>query len=182
MYAGAATGVVGDIVGSLTTRHSTFYVYGSASSGGSVEHTTAIASGIVSAMIGAGLWLWMAWKTGAGRNWARVLSTVFFGFSSLGLLVSIVAVFAFSGVSVPGLVLSFVLSLAGWGIGLAALILLWQPESSQFFTFAEQLKRAVTYGAPPPGYPVPGYPPPGYGQPGYGQPGYGQPGYGEPPR
>lgn len=182
MYAGAAAGAVSAIVDGLTAQHTTFYVYTSSSSS-NVQHATALASGIISAIILGGLWLWMAWKTGAGRSWARVLSTVFFGIQCLGLLGAVVSLFG-SGASVPG----FILTLAEWGIGLAALILLWQPESSQFFASAQHLKRAAAYGAVPPGYPAPGYPAPGYPPPGYGQPQYwqppqdGQPGYGEPPR
>jgi hypothetical protein len=167
MYAGAAVGAVSDIAGSLATHRSTFYFAGSASTNGSVEYTGALASGIIGAIIVASLWLWMAWKTGAGRNWARILSSVFFGFECLGLIVGFAALFLISG----GEVVSFIGALAGWGIGLAALILLWQPASSQFFTFAEQLRLAARYGAPPPGYPVPGYgQPPQYGQPGTGEP------------
>jgi hypothetical protein len=172
MYAGAAIGAVSAIVNGLARQHTTFYVYSSSSSG-NVQDAAALASGIVSAIILVGLWLWMAWKTGAGRGWARVLSSVFFGIQCLDLLGAIISLFG-SGASVPG----FVLTLAEWGIGLAALILLWQPESSQFFASARQLKMAAAYGAPPPGYPAPGYQPPGYGQP----PQDGPPGYGEPPR
>ncbi len=110
-----------------------------------------------------------------------MLSSVFFGFQCLGLLGAIASLFV-SGASVPGLVLTLV----QWGIGLAALILLWQPESSQFFASAQQLKLAGRYGAAPPGYPAPGYgyPAPGYGQPPqFGQPPqYGQPGSGQPPQ
>jgi hypothetical protein len=173
MYAGAAAGVVSAVVGSLTTHNMTFYVYGSTSSSGTVEHTSALASGILGGIIAGALWLWMAWKTGAGRAWARVLSCVFFGFQCLALLGGL-----FSLLSNGAAVLGSVLSLAEWGIGLAALILLWQPESSQFFAFAQQLRLGTVYGAAPPGYPPPGYPPSGYGQP----PTPGQPGYGEPPR
>jgi hypothetical protein len=39
-----------------------------------------LVGGIAGGIIDGLLWLWMAWKTGAGRGWARVLSTVFFGF------------------------------------------------------------------------------------------------------
>jgi hypothetical protein len=40
-----------------------------------------IVVGIVAVLI----WLWIAWKNRAGRNWARVVATVFFGLSCLGL-------------------------------------------------------------------------------------------------
>jgi hypothetical protein len=83
----------------------------------------------------------MAWKTGAGRDWARVVSSVFFGFASLQLILSI-ALFARPGHTLPG----FIASLVEWGVGLAALIQLWQRESSEFFAFAKQAKLANGYG------------------------------------
>jgi hypothetical protein len=57
--------------------------------------------------------------------------------------------------------------LVEWGVGLAALIQLWQRESSEFFAFAKRARLASAYGAA-----YYGYQPLGYGQPQYGQPGY----------
>ena len=171
MYAGAAVGAVGDIAGSLATDHSAFYFSAYYLRPGA-EQAGGLASGVFGAVFGAGLWLWMAWKNGAGRSWARVLSCVFFGFQCLGLIAAFAVLFLASNEAV-----SFAGTLAEWGIGLAALILLWQPGSSQFFAFAEQLRLGARYGNVPPGYPpASGYPAPGP------PPRYGQPGSGEPPR
>src|ERR1700761_5890172 len=41
---------------------------------------------VIVGLIGVGLWVWMAWANGAGKNWARILSTVFFGINTLDLL------------------------------------------------------------------------------------------------
>jgi len=95
-------------------------------------------------IIVGGLWLWMAWKTGAGRNWARVLSSVLFGFACLQLVLSI-ALLTRPGDTVP----VFVVSLVECGVGLAALIELRQRESSDFFAFA---KQASGHGAAYPRY------------------------------
>lgn len=78
-----------------------------------------------------------------------MLSCVFFGFQCLGLIAAFAVLFLVSNEAV-----SFAGTLVEWGIGLAALILLWQPESSQFFAFAEQLRAGARYGAVPPGYPA----------------------------
>jgi hypothetical protein len=174
MYAGAAIAVVSGIVEGLTTHNVTFYTYSSTSPGTTTVHdASSLASGIITGIISGGLWLWMAWKTGAGRNWARVLSSVFFGFMCLQFIGGIASL-AGSGDTA----LAFITTLVEWGVGLAALIQLWQRESGDFFAFAKQAKLARAYGAA-----YPGYPPPGYGQPSqYGQPGYGQPGYGQPPQ
>src|SRR5579859_7197739 len=39
--------------------------------------------GAIGGLVLAALWLWMAWKTRTGRNWARIVSTVFFGLLSI---------------------------------------------------------------------------------------------------
>ena len=147
MYAGAVVGVVLGIT-SIGTSSSTSI----SDSTGTVHYTsapvfhplafTSLVPGIIGGSIVAGLWLWMAWKTGAGRNWARVLSSVLFGFACLQLIWSI-ALLARPGDEVP----LFITSLVEWGVGLAALIQLRQRESSEFFALAKQAKPTNGYGA-----------------------------------
>ena len=79
---------------------------------------------VVGALVAVALWLWMAWANGRGHNWARVLSAVFFGISTLGLIVSLVA-----GRGVGDIIVAVVL----WLIGLAAIVLLFRKESAPFF-------------------------------------------------
>ena len=165
-YAGAAVGLVTEIVNSLMTHNISFYAYSSTSNTTNVHSTSSVVGGIIGGLIVAGLWLWMAWKTGAGRSWARVLSTVFFGFMCLGLIGGIIGL-------AGGAVLAFVCTLAEWGVGLGALIHLWKRESSEFFAFAKQAKLAGAYGGVYAGYQPYGQQPQ-YGQPGYGQQPYGQ--------
>jgi ABC-type transport system involved in cytochrome bd biosynthesis fused ATPase/permease subunit len=136
MYTGAAVGAVAAIVGSVATHNVTFYTYKSTSANTATVHTAnSLVAGIVAAVIVTGLWLWMAWKTGAGRSWARVLSTVFFGFACLQLLGAVVNIGG-SG----GRILALVLMLVEWSVALAALIQLWQRESGDFFTMAKQAR------------------------------------------
>jgi tetratricopeptide (TPR) repeat protein len=60
-----------------------------------------------------------------------------------------------------------------WGIGIAALILLWRPESSQFFAAARQARLTAASVAPHQGAAHPaGTQGPGYGQPAEGIPLY----------
>lgn len=80
---------------------------------------------LVLGLIRTGLWLWMAANNNAGRRWARRLSTAFFGIYSLALAYVIVR-----GVHVGGAQLLFTVAL--WFVGIAAIILLWQRESSEF--------------------------------------------------
>jgi hypothetical protein len=74
--------------------------------------------------IGASLWLWMAAKNKAGRRWARIVSTVFFGLSTVGLLATILQPVGGAYKIIP---------VADWVVGLVAIVLLWQQESSDFF-------------------------------------------------
>jgi hypothetical protein len=91
----------------------------------------AIAVWIVWSVVPIALWLWMARATGCGRNWARILSTVLFGFATLDL----------TGVfGPPGIRLSLVPVVFGptvpvltWLVGIAVVWLLWRPASRPFF-------------------------------------------------
>ena len=67
---------------------------------------------IIGALAAAGLWLWMAWANGKGRNWGRVVSAVFFGINTLDLLLSLGLVHA-AATEIAGLII--------WLAGLAAL-------------------------------------------------------------
>jgi hypothetical protein len=172
ILAGAALSVVYGVVEGLTAHSSVFYTYTSTQSGTTVHQANYLVSGIVSGVIQCLLWLWMAWKTKSGRNWARVLSSVFFGFMCLSLLAA-----ALAAGSHDNAIFALLVTLIEWGVGLAALIKLWRPESSQFFAAARQAKFAPAFSpsypsASNPGSQVPGYPPsPQYDQP----PQYGQP-------
>ncbi|WP_143876047.1 hypothetical protein [Nocardia fluminea] len=99
---------------------------------------------LLSAVVTAGLWVWMAFVCRAGKNWGRITGTVFFGINALSYAAGTVLAFV---TSTAGIALVF--STVTLVIGLAAVILLWNGTSSPFFA-----ARA------PQGYqPYPGYPP-----------------------
>jgi hypothetical protein len=111
-------------------------------------------------LIEVGLWVWMAFATKAGKNWARVLSTVFFGLSAAGTVFGTLFYFASSASgsssttfassdTTIGQVASWLEFLAG----LAAIILLWSKQSSAYF------KPPMAFYPGPYGYP--GMPPQG---------------------
>jgi hypothetical protein len=81
-----ALSVVYGVVDGLTAHSSVFFTSTSTQSGTTVHQANFLVSGFASGVIQCLLWLWVAWKTESGRNWARVLSSVFFGFLCLGLL------------------------------------------------------------------------------------------------
>jgi hypothetical protein len=82
---------------------------------------------VVTALTRIGMWLWMASKSNAGRKWARVLSTVCFVIDSLGLVWVI-------GRPTLGGEWQLLFPLAIWLVGVCAVALLWQRESSEFFS------------------------------------------------
>ena len=74
--------------------------------------------------MGVGLWIWLAQRCKAGKNWARVTGTVLFGIDTLFQLISFTRSAALAG-RIPGLIV--------WLVGLGAVILLWQRPSSDYF-------------------------------------------------
>ena len=51
--------------------------------------TAAVVLAVAFGLIGIGLWVWMALANKAGKNWARITATVFFGLDTLSLLPAI---------------------------------------------------------------------------------------------
>jgi hypothetical protein len=129
MYAGAALEVIAVIV-ALLTRGSlkssilkSHPLYTAAQlHTAEVSRTAAL---IVGALIAIGLWIWMAQANGRGLQWARVLSAVFFGISTLSLIGSV-----FIARSAGSLIIGVII----WLVGLAAIILLFRKESGPFFS------------------------------------------------
>ena len=105
------------------------------------------------AAVEIGLWIWMAYATKAGKNWARILSTVFFGLEAAGLLFGGAAYFAKSSSEGTGSAVTtttpvgLIVAFLTFGVGLAAIILLWNKASGPYF------KPMAYYPAPPYGYP-----------------------------
>ncbi|MFE3190697.1 hypothetical protein ACFXHA_16920 [Nocardia sp. NPDC059240] len=87
--------------------------------------TVTIITTIVFSVISIGLWIWMAFMNRAGRNWARITGTVFFGLYTLSELFSVIAAKAGA--------ISNVISIVTWLVALAAVILLWIKQSSAYF-------------------------------------------------
>lgn len=86
--------------------------------------------GVVSAVIMAGLWWWMAVMNGKGKAWARVVATVFFAISVLQFAVG-VATAATSKVGVDPINMAFQIALVV--VGGAAVFFMWQRESTRYY-------------------------------------------------
>jgi hypothetical protein len=89
---------------------------------------------VVWALVVAGLWMWMASANGKGKGWARVVASVFFAVTLLGLLGTSLS--AFTG----GLV-DLLLALPGFAVATAAVVLLWMPASSRYVATVRAARR-----------------------------------------
>ncbi|WP_282779812.1 MULTISPECIES: hypothetical protein [unclassified Nocardia] len=138
--------------------------------------------GVVFSLISVGLWVWMAFANRAGKNWARVTATVLFGLYTASMLFAVIGIFMPEARTT---VVSTVFSVVLWCVGLAAVILLWNKQSTAYFRPAPAgyAPYAGPAGMPypeQPGGPYPGQPANPYpgqsGAPYPGQPGAPYPG------
>ena len=135
MYVGAAASVIGIIV-DLTSYSSLQNALANRKrkNGQPLTHAQVVdlahvevVALVVVGLIAAGLWIWLARSCGAGKSWARTVSTVLFAISTIGVFVSIGggALTAGNATRIYGFVV--------WIIGLVAIVLLWQRASSDYF-------------------------------------------------
>lgn len=129
MYAGAAASLVGIIIAltTLSSIKSQIIARNHSLTTAQVNNAEHVAIGILiaSGLIGAALWLWMAQSNKAGKNWARIVSTVLFAIQTINVLAGASAV-ASGGAS-------RIYSIVIWLIGLGAIIFLWQRSSTEYF-------------------------------------------------
>ncbi len=124
MCAGAAVTTLSLIVSMISLAHIGRGAATLRLAGRSQPFWVAITVGIVGGLVVIAVWLWMAWASGKGRNWARIMSTVLFGLATVELTS------VFSG---PQSLLGMIFWTPTWLVGLAAVWLLWRPTSSSFF-------------------------------------------------
>jgi hypothetical protein len=129
MYAGAALSFIELVVilatiGSLRHTIVTHYPRYTPSQVHAAE-VIAIVSVVLESVIAIALWLWMARANAAGRNYARITGTVFFGLNTLFVLVAL---------SRPQASLGLVFNVLVWLAGLGAVIMLWRGESGPYFS------------------------------------------------
>ena len=129
MYAGAAASLIGIVVDMTTLSSTKAEIIRrnpslTATQVTNAEHV-AIGLFIVSGLLGAALWFWIAQMCKLGRNWARIVGTVLFAIDTISV---------FAGAAAgPGGGATRIYSILIWVIGLAAVILLWQRASSEYF-------------------------------------------------
>jgi hypothetical protein len=129
MYAGAAASLIGIVIDMTTLSSTKSEIIRrspslTATQVANAEHV-AIGLFIVSGLLGAALWVWIAQRCKAGRSWARITGTVLFAIDTLSVFLG--------AATVPGGGATRIYSILVWLIGLAAVILLWQRASSNYF-------------------------------------------------
>ena len=133
MYAGAAASLIGigmDFIGigGLRTRLANAdHKLTSAQLTSEVHVFYAVF--IIGGLIATGLWLWMARVNGAGKSWGRTVATV---------LIALDTILQFVGLGGGLAPAGRIWSILVWLIGLAAVILLWQRTSSEYFSSAQR--------------------------------------------
>ncbi|WP_162599785.1 hypothetical protein [Nocardioides solisilvae] len=133
MYAGAALSALGVLVGLLTVGGLKDDIEESVRAEDpnasqdviDAAFTFSLALVFVMGALGVALWLWMAWKNGQGRSWARVVATVLGGLN---------VVFTLLSLGQPGLSgLAVVVNLLSVVLAVVILVLLWKKESTAFY-------------------------------------------------
>lgn len=129
MYAGAAASLIGIIIAltTLSSIKSQIISKNPSLTTTQVNNAQHVAIGVLiaSGLIGAALWLWMAQSSKAGKNWARIVSTVLFAIETINVVAGA------SAISSGGA--SRIYSIVIWLIGLGAIIFLWQRSSTEYF-------------------------------------------------
>lgn len=133
MWVGAAITVISMILGFVTLGSLKSQIRDQLEAGGQdvtqnmvdAGYAFAIGSMIVGGVLGALLWLWMAWKNGQGRRWARIVATVFAAINLIGTISNIASKNATAA--------SWIVQLIGLIVGIVVVILLWRKESSAYF-------------------------------------------------
>ena len=88
-------------------------------------YAVTITIAVVFGLIGALLWVWMAWKNGQGRSWARVVATILGVLNVVGLL--------FTAVGSTSETISVILSVISSVLAVVILVLLWKKDSTEFY-------------------------------------------------
>ena len=82
---------------------------------------------LVSAPIGAGLWLWLAWANGRGYSWARPAFMAFF------CVLTVVPLFGLGDDALPYTWADVIAATVLWVVGLAAMLLIFSQAASPYY-------------------------------------------------
>lgn len=103
------------------------------SSDTNATYRVVVAGAVLGSLIAIALWLWMAWKNGQGRAWARVVATVL---GVINLVSSAYTIAAGNSLAVTEL-----LTVTNLILAVVILVLLWRRESSDFYARSGRAPR-----------------------------------------
>jgi hypothetical protein len=138
MFAGAAL-FAGEIAAQVALMNTVRY---SGDGGNFFSDVGLVFVGIPATAVACALWVWMGSMALAGRGWARIMSSVFFGVMCLLLIDYIYRFPSPGGVTSTGpfigtvplfSALPLVSGALEWLVGLAAIILVWRRAAGQFY-------------------------------------------------
>jgi hypothetical protein len=114
--------IIGQVKAAFLARHP--FAEHMARSAAGAATLAVIVGGAVSILT----WLWLASATRRRRRWVRAAAPMLFGIGTISLLATL---------SRPGIGVVKGMGVIGWLIGLAALIALWQRQSSEYFRLTD---------------------------------------------
>jgi hypothetical protein len=148
MFAGAAL-VAGEMAAQIALMKTVSY---SGDGGNFFPEAALIFVGIPVTAVECALWVWTGSMALAGRGWARIVSSVFFGGMCLLLIdyihgfpspADVTSTGPFIGTVPLVSALPLISGALEWLVGLAAIILIWQRAPSQFYAASGQARAAL---------------------------------------
>ncbi len=129
MYAGAVLSALSLIVIVVSTSKLRAAIRRSdptlSPSGLHTAQTAAVTIAVVVAVVGTGLWIWMARENRAGKRWARVTASMIFGLDTAAVLANFTR---------PDPLPNRLFPVVIWLIGLTVIVLLWRRGSSVYYS------------------------------------------------
>jgi len=134
MFAGAALGLISGTIGLIFLDQLVSAVVretaqqadpATTEAAASFARLTLIGTFVILALIGAGLWVWMAFANRAGKSWARIVATIF---GVIGIISYLWTTFSSGNLPITRVLNGLLLVVA-----IAALVFLWLKPSSDYF-------------------------------------------------
>ena len=129
---GTATAIVGIFLLIATIADKNALTDSSGKKLSSSEFTSGVVGTVITYLILVVIWVLMARFNRDGRNWARILASVFCAISTYDAYTLVNSLTGGETITVVGVVY-IVFTLAIWVIGVIAIAMLWRSESSAYF-------------------------------------------------
>jgi hypothetical protein len=136
---GATTAIVGIFLVIATIADKNALTDSSGKKLSSSEFTSGVVGTIVTYLIIVVIWVLMARLNRAGRNWARIIASIFCAISTYEAYTLVNSLTGGETITVVGIVY-IVFTLLIWALGVVAIALLWRSESTAYFKSRSALR------------------------------------------